>query len=109
MPTEKKEHIANAIERYIPFAALGIGFVAFILLMITNNKILSGRIFVTGLWPVIAVINFSTFYSGRFTWRHGPTFTRESSPILFYVSALFFCAFTMSVATLLLWGAYTSE
>ncbi|QDT15818.1 hypothetical protein [Alienimonas californiensis] len=109
MPTEEQKERANAIERHIFFAALGLGFVAFILQLITKDERLSARIFVTGFWLAFAVGNFTTFYTGRLRWKNGPTFTRESSPILFYGSALSFCIGTMSIATFLLWTAYTSK
>jgi hypothetical protein len=109
MPTEEQKEQANAVETYMFFAAFGLGFVAFIVQVITNDKMLSLRIFATGFWLVLAVSNFTTFYTGRIRWKKGPTFTRESSPILFYTTALVFCIFTMSIATILLWGAYTSK
>ena len=109
MPTEEQNELADAIKRYMPFAIVGLGFAAFMIQVITNDKMLSLRVFVPGFWLVFAVSNFSIFYTGRFKWRHGPLFTRESSPIMFYASALAFCIFTMSIATILVWGAYTSK
>ncbi|MBL8889105.1 MAG: hypothetical protein JNL67_03945 [Planctomycetaceae bacterium] len=108
MPTEEQNQRAHVVETYMFFAAFGLGFIAFIFQVIINDKIISLRIFVTGFWFVLAVGNFTTFYTGRIRWKNGPTFTRESSPIWLYTAALVFCIFTMSIATMLLWGAYTT-
>jgi|LakMenEpi03Aug12_release.lakeMendotaPanAssembly.Ray.scaffolds.fasta_scaffold5901730_2 hypothetical protein len=65
MPAEKQKERANANSTYMPFAAFGLGFVAFIVQVITNDKMLSSRIFATGFWLVFAVGNFTTLYRGR--------------------------------------------
>lgn len=109
MPTEEQKERAHAIDRYAFFAGFGLGIVAFILQLVTNDEMLSARIFAIGFWLVFAVGNFTTFYTGHFRLKNGPTVTRESSSILFYALAVPFSIATMSIATALLWGTYTSE
>jgi hypothetical protein len=109
MPTEKQKERADSVDRYILFATIAFGFVAFITELITKQKMLGVRMFATALWLGFAAGNFTTFYTGRMRWKNGPTFTREISPIRFYASAVFFCVSTMSITTFLLWKAYTSK
>lgn len=109
MPTEEQKKRADTIERYVFFGAIILCFLAFVIQLITKNKMLGIRIFITSFWLVFATHNFATFYTGRLRWKNGPTITREHSPISFYASALFFCAGSMGFATFVLWKAYTSE
>jgi hypothetical protein len=47
-------------------------------------------------------MNSVSLYTGEFPWRNGPTFTKQESPVLFYISWVFFTAGSMGIATFLL-------
>jgi hypothetical protein len=97
--------------RLLIYAFCGLGasmILAALVQEFTKNKMLGGRIVLTASWLFFALVNGNAFYTGRFKWKNGPTFTREESPWAFYASAVLFALLTMSMVTYGLWDAYTS-
>jgi len=85
-------------------AVLALGFVA-----VTKRIELGALIFVSAGWCVMAISNAVTFYTGIFRWKSGPTFTREENPWGFYLSAIPFLVFSMTIFTFLVIKAIQSQ
>jgi hypothetical protein len=102
---EKAERI-NLVVFVAGFVAmvLALGFVA-----VTKRIELGALIFVSVGWCVMATSNAVTFYTGVFRWKSGPTFTREENPWGFYLSAIPFLVFSMTVLTFLVIKAIQSQ
>ena len=83
---------------------VGFGFFA-----VTGRPQPGVRIISTAFWIVFAVLNFVNFYTGRITFKNGPTFNRVSSPKSFYFAAILFAIPSMGIATFLLWMAYFGD
>ena len=106
------EHQKDQAEKFTAYAFIagvfvilvGFGFWA-----MTGRSQPAVRIIVTTFWLAFAAFNGGIFYTGRFTWKGGPTFTREQAPRMFYASAIFFAAGSMSISTFLLWAAYFAK
>ncbi len=77
-------------------------FASMAFMAITKNSAIGPLVFVSAGWIVFAVTNSVSLYTGEFPWRNGPTFTRQESPVLFYISWVFFAAGSMGIATFFL-------
>jgi hypothetical protein len=97
---------AQKFTAYAFIAGLAIMLVGFVVWAVTGHRQPAVRIIVTAFWLAFAAFNANIFYTGRFTLKGGPTFTREHSPGMFYAFAIFFAVGSMSIATFLLWAAY---
>jgi hypothetical protein len=103
------EHQKDRAEKFTAYAfiagvvVISLGFATW---AVTGRSQPAVRIIVTAFWLIFAALNGNVFYTGRFTWKGGPTFTREQSPCMFYLSAIFGAVGSMSIATFLLWAAY---
>lgn len=77
-------------------------FASLAFMAITKDRAIGPLVFVSAGWIVFAVMNSVSLYAGEFPWRNGPTFTKQESPVLFYISWVFFTAVSMGIATFLL-------
>jgi hypothetical protein len=77
-------------------------FASLAFMAITKDRAIGPLVFVSAGWIVFAVMNSVSLYTGEFPWRNGPTFTKQESPVLFYISWVFFTAGSMGIATFLL-------
>jgi hypothetical protein len=106
MRTEQDKDRADKIAAYVFVAGVAVALVSFAVMAVTGSLQPGVRVFITALWIIFATWNGVIFYTGHFTWKGGPTFSREESPRMFYVSAVFFTIGSMSIASFLLWAAY---
>ena len=106
MPTEEQKDRAAKLQWYLFIALFIVAFLSLVIAGIRNNMQPSAKIFMIALWLMFATGNVVHFYTGRFKWKGGPTFTREESPTLFYASAIFWLVASMGIATFLVWGVY---
>lgn len=106
---ENKKDQAEKFTGYAFAAGAAAIFVGFAVWAATDRPQLAARIICTTFWLTFAALTVNVFYTGRFAWKSGPTFTRDQSPGRFYLSAIFFAVGSMSIATFLLWAAYFAK
>ena len=109
MRTQEQKDGSDKFTGYVFIAGVVVCLASFVVWAVTGGPQPAVRIFTTAFWLVFAALSGKVFYTGRFRWKNGPTFTREVSPRLFYASAIFFTLGSMSIATFLLWAAYFTK
>jgi hypothetical protein len=109
MRTEEQKDSSDKFAAYVFIAGIVVSLASCAMWAVTGRHQPAVRIFTTAFWLLFATLNGNVFYTGRFRWKNGPTFTREESPGMFYVSAIFFALGSMSIATFLLWAAYFAK
>ena len=109
MRTEQQKDRADKVVAYVFVAGLIVCVAGLAVFAVTGRSQPGVRIFTTAFWLVFAALNGNSFYTGSFKWKNGPTFTRDESPKMFYLSAISFAVGSMTIASFLLWAAYFSK
>jgi hypothetical protein len=107
MPVDDQKEKVEKFGMYGFLAAWIAAVCSFVFLAVTKNEVVGIRMFITSGWIGMAILNVVTFYTGRFSWKNGPTCMREESPICFYLASIPFALVSMGIVTFLLWKAYT--
>jgi hypothetical protein len=107
MPSDDQIEKVEKLGAYGFVAAWIAAVCSFIYLVVTKDKVVGIRMFITSFWIGMTISNATTFYTGKASSKSGQTYTRKESPIGFYLSSISFAVGSMGIATFLLWKAYT--
>ena len=104
-----RDNQQEQIEKYSAYAFVSLIAIFAIVLIVTSSLgdfRLGIRISSILFTLAFIVFNGATFYTGTFTWLNGPTFSREKSPAMFYLSSFGFSAVSALFCAVIIYAAF---